>query len=185
VNQCLRPLKSSTSSNLVDMGWCNAGGAATDRAHRSPTLQTDSGGEAMRVTAFSTWRSCRGVAGCRPRQMETNERGNPDIAALAPQGGGLAHRRSSADGDVWGRSPRSSRRPGKPAAWRRRTAGSQHQRKRGEMTPNGDTSWPSLSEAQPRVLSIQRKLHRWSKADCERKFDDLFNLVCDRATLVV
>ena len=96
MNQCLRPLKSLTSSNLVDMGWCNAGGAATYRAHRSPTLQTDSGGEAMRVTAFSTWRSCRGVAGCRPRQMETSERGNPDIAALSPQGGGLAHRRRMA-----------------------------------------------------------------------------------------
>lgn len=53
------------------------------------------------------------------------------------------------------------------------------------MTPNGDTSWPSLTGAQSRVLSIQRKLHRWAKADCERKFDDLFNLVCDRATLVV
>jgi RNA-directed DNA polymerase len=53
------------------------------------------------------------------------------------------------------------------------------------MTPNGDTPWPSVDDAKQRVLCIQRKLHRWSKVDRERRFDDLYNLVCDRATLVV
>lgn len=50
---------------------------------------------------------------------------------------------------------------------------------------NNDTPWPSVVDAKERVLSIQRKLHRWSKAESERRFDDLYNWVCDRATLVV
>jgi len=53
------------------------------------------------------------------------------------------------------------------------------------MTPNGDMPWPSLEQARQRVLEIQQKLHRWSKQDSEKRFDDLFNLVCDRATLIV
>ena len=53
------------------------------------------------------------------------------------------------------------------------------------MTLNSDTPWPSVSDAKLRVLDIQRKLHQWSKADAEKRFEDLFNLVCDRATLVV
>jgi RNA-directed DNA polymerase len=54
-----------------------------------------------------------------------------------------------------------------------------------EMALNSDTPWPSVDDARQRVLCIQRKLHQWSKADAEKRFDDLFNLVCDRATLVV
>jgi RNA-directed DNA polymerase len=50
---------------------------------------------------------------------------------------------------------------------------------------NNDTPWPSVVDAESRVLSIQRKLHQWSKTDNERRFDDLYNLVCDRATLLV
>ena len=50
---------------------------------------------------------------------------------------------------------------------------------------NNDTPWPSVTDAQQRVLGIQRKLHRWSKTESERRFEDLYNLVCDRATLVV
>ena len=53
------------------------------------------------------------------------------------------------------------------------------------MTPNGDKPWPSLDEARQRVLCIQRKLHLWAKGDESKRFDDLFNLVCDRGTLVV
>jgi RNA-directed DNA polymerase len=53
-----------------------------------------------------------------------------------------------------------------------------------EMTLNSDMPWPSIEEARTRVLNTQRKLHRWSKADSAKRFDDLFNLVCDRATLV-
>lgn len=52
------------------------------------------------------------------------------------------------------------------------------------MTLNSDTPWPNVIDARQRVLDIQRKLHRWSKTDKEKRFSDLFNLVCDRATLV-
>lgn len=50
---------------------------------------------------------------------------------------------------------------------------------------NTDASWPSLQQAQTRVLEIQTKLHRWAGDDEGRRFDDLFNLVCDPAFLVV
>ena len=36
-----------------------------------------------------------------------------------------------------------------------------------------------------RVLGIQTKLHQWSNDDGDRRFDDLFNLVCDPAFLMV
>ena len=39
--------------------------------------------------------------------------------------------------------------------------------------------------AQERVLYYQRKLHEWASDDAERRFCDLWNLVCDPATLVV
>jgi hypothetical protein len=51
----------------------------------------------------------------------------------------------------------------------------------GEVALNNDTPWPSVVDAKLRVLSIQRKLHQWSKTNSERRFDDLYNLVCDRA----
>ena len=50
---------------------------------------------------------------------------------------------------------------------------------------NTGAPWPSLSEARARVLEIQTKLHRWAGDDEGRRFDDLFNLVCDPAFLVV
>lgn len=53
------------------------------------------------------------------------------------------------------------------------------------MTLNSGKPWPGIEDARSRVLDIQRKLHRWSKADSVKRFDDLFNLVSDRATLVV
>jgi hypothetical protein len=37
----------------------------------------------------------------------------------------------------------------------------------------------------PRVSGMQAKLHRWAAADRGRRFDDLFNLVHDPATLLV
>jgi RNA-directed DNA polymerase len=43
----------------------------------------------------------------------------------------------------------------------------------------------ALFEAQRRVLEIQTKLHRWASDDRHRRFDDLFNLVCDPALLLV
>jgi RNA-directed DNA polymerase len=50
---------------------------------------------------------------------------------------------------------------------------------------NTGASWPSLVEAELRVLVMQTKLHCWAMADPDRCFDDLFNLVCDPAFLVV
>ena len=43
----------------------------------------------------------------------------------------------------------------------------------------------ALCWAEPRVLEIQAKLHRWAVADPGRRFDDLFNLVADPAFLLV
>src|SRR6266852_9637887 len=43
----------------------------------------------------------------------------------------------------------------------------------------------ALYEAEHRVLGIQAKLHRWARDDAHRRFDDLFNLVCDPAFLLV
>jgi RNA-directed DNA polymerase len=45
--------------------------------------------------------------------------------------------------------------------------------------------WPTPFEAEARVLWTQTKLHRWAGDDSSRRFDDLFNLVCDPATLMV
>jgi RNA-directed DNA polymerase len=50
---------------------------------------------------------------------------------------------------------------------------------------NTDAPWPSLDEAEQRVLDIQTKLHQWAIDDPNRRFDDLHNLVCDPAFLVV
>jgi RNA-directed DNA polymerase len=43
----------------------------------------------------------------------------------------------------------------------------------------------TLEEAEARVLGIQTKLHRWATDDPDRRFADLFNLVCDPAVLLV
>lgn len=50
---------------------------------------------------------------------------------------------------------------------------------------NTSVPWPSLVEAETRVLMMQTKLHSWAKADPGSRFDDLFNLVYDPAFLVV
>jgi RNA-directed DNA polymerase len=39
--------------------------------------------------------------------------------------------------------------------------------------------------AEARVLGIQTKLHRWATDAPDRRFADLFNLVCDPAVLLV
>ena len=43
----------------------------------------------------------------------------------------------------------------------------------------------SVCEAEQRVLGWQTKLHRWAAQDDQARFGDLFNLVCDPATLLV
>lgn len=50
---------------------------------------------------------------------------------------------------------------------------------------NTGVSWPGRDQARQRVLGIQTKLHRWAGADEGRRFDDLYNLVCDPAFLTV
>jgi RNA-directed DNA polymerase len=45
--------------------------------------------------------------------------------------------------------------------------------------------WPDLDEAELRVHEMQTKLHQWAISDPDRCFDDLYNLVCDPAFLVV
>src|ERR1700759_1011494 len=48
-----------------------------------------------------------------------------------------------------------------------------------DAPPNGSAQVPAWD----RVAGVQAKLHRWAAADPSRRFDDLFNLVHDPATL--
>ena len=50
---------------------------------------------------------------------------------------------------------------------------------------NTDELEHALLVAERRVLEIQTKLHRWASDDPHRRFDDLYNLVCDPAFLMV
>ena len=50
---------------------------------------------------------------------------------------------------------------------------------------NTGAPWPTAEQAEARVLRMQTKLHQWAVDDPDRRFDDLFNLVCDPAFLVV
>jgi RNA-directed DNA polymerase len=50
---------------------------------------------------------------------------------------------------------------------------------------NTDDLWPDLSEAEPRVLRMQAKLHQWAIDGPDRRFVDLFNLVADPCFLRV
>jgi RNA-directed DNA polymerase len=50
---------------------------------------------------------------------------------------------------------------------------------------NAGASRPSAEEAATRVQEIQTKLHQWAKHDPQRRFDDLYNLVCDPSFLLI
>jgi RNA-directed DNA polymerase len=50
---------------------------------------------------------------------------------------------------------------------------------------NTDAPWPEPESAWWRVLEIQTKLHQWATDAPDRRFDDLYNLVCDPAVLVM
>ncbi len=50
---------------------------------------------------------------------------------------------------------------------------------------NTDDPWPDLTEAEPRVLRMQAKLHQRATDSPNRQFSDLYNLVADPAFLVV
>ena len=52
------------------------------------------------------------------------------------------------------------------------------------MNNDAPSVWPEIFTAERRVLEHQRKLHRWARTEPLRRFADLFNLVCDRATLL-
>ena len=54
-----------------------------------------------------------------------------------------------------------------------------------DAPPNGSARALALLGAGERVAGMQAKLHRWAAADPGRRFDDLFNLVHDPATLFV
>ena len=49
----------------------------------------------------------------------------------------------------------------------------------------GTVVWPSREAADATVARMQAKLHRWAGDDGSRRFDDLFNLICDPAFLLV
>src|SRR3954453_18980399 len=55
----------------------------------------------------------------------------------------------------------------------------------GRSTLNSAAPWPDPGWARDRVLDHQRKLHRWARSEPARRFGDVFNLVCDQATLLV
>lgn len=55
----------------------------------------------------------------------------------------------------------------------------------GETGVNVPVLWPDVEFAEPRVRKMQTKLHQWATADSGRRFDDLFNLVHDPATLIM
>jgi RNA-directed DNA polymerase len=55
-----------------------------------------------------------------------------------------------------------------------------------DASPNGDApAAEGPGGPRRRVSEMQAKLHRWAVADAGRRFDDLFNLVHDPATLIV
>ena len=54
-----------------------------------------------------------------------------------------------------------------------------------DAPPNGDAAPAGPVGPRRRVSEMQAKLHRWAVADPGRRFDDLFNLVHDPATLIV
>jgi len=53
-----------------------------------------------------------------------------------------------------------------------------------DAPPNGSAQDPAPGPWS-RVAGMQAKLHRWAAADPGRRFDDLFNLVHDPATLLM
>lgn len=53
------------------------------------------------------------------------------------------------------------------------------------MNSDAPSQWPASGLAERRVLEHQLKLYRWASTDRERRFADVFNLIYDRATLVV
>src|SRR5918992_1782448 len=93
----------------------------------------------------------------------------------------------SADRIGVGRSRRSTASRGEPGTSGRAAAVAR--RKEAAMPqdapPNGGARDDVPVGSWSRVAGMQAKLHRWAAADPGRRFDDLFNLICDPATLVM
>lgn len=53
------------------------------------------------------------------------------------------------------------------------------------LVNTGAVVWPEMDWAQVTVRRMQAKLHCWAAGDPGRRFDDLYNLACDPAFLVV
>lgn len=49
----------------------------------------------------------------------------------------------------------------------------------------GAAQWPGFARAYVTVRRMQTKLHGWAAADRGRRFDDVYNLVCDPAFLMI
>ena len=49
------------------------------------------------------------------------------------------------------------------------------------LVNTGAAGWPSFARAYVAVRRMQTKLHGWAATDGGRRFDDLYNLVCDPA----
>ena len=94
---------------------------------------------------------------------------------------------SSTDRVGTGRSRRSSPRPGEPVTWGRAAAVSRREEAAMAKDAPLNGGAPTDGPVGPcrRVSEMQTKLHRWAAADPGRRFDDLFNLVHDPATLIV
>jgi RNA-directed DNA polymerase len=73
-----------------------------------------------------------------------------------------------------GRSLRSSPRTGKPSTGRRQVVDTLCKQEMDHVSDTVNTEF---------ILDMQRKLYRWSTADPDKRFADLFNIVCDRGTL--
>ena len=55
----------------------------------------------------------------------------------------------------------------------------------GDTGVDTPVAWPAAEDAALRVREMQAKVHRWAVADHGFRFDDVFNFVCDPATLVM
>lgn len=91
VNQHLRPLQSSTDSNLADLGRHSGGRAAVRWFDLCRRPHAYGRRQAPENSAVYSGRSCRGVAGHHHRRAEIGERGNRVAFALASQEDGHAH----------------------------------------------------------------------------------------------
>ncbi len=161
-----------TSKLLKSKYRLQPGGCGPDSSARPFVGDSETGlrppvGRPRGTPAAYPWRGCRSTVGHRPRQTVHGERGNH---LRAPKPAGQPDRRRegppSTDGVDVGRGPRSSPRTGKPATWRRGTAGSAATVKEDQETlVNIDEPWPSLDEAEARVLKVQTKLHQWAADD--------------------